>query len=210
MRRRTLSLIVGVALAFATVSSAHLRTVGGSLLDLLVRGDAVVVVEVTGPTEDPPTARTPARRVQGLGGASVPDDLFIQNAPSPMRYAQGQTAIVVVKRGEDGWTSVQLAGEGIVFDGKEPDSAATDYVADLWKATHDAAPDGDLGLLLRRGLRLNHRKLRLLAALDLAEIAHHRPGLSAPARAAIEKDLDDPALDPAVRVALLRALGRTP
>lgn len=210
MRRRALILLAVVSFLLATVSHAHLRAVGGSLLDLLVRGDAVVVVEVVSATEDAPAARTRMRKVQALGGASVPDELVLRNAPSPMRYAKGQTAIVVAVQEDDRWNAIQLAGEGIVFDGATVDPETAAYVSALWKATHAADPDGDLGLLLRTGLRLPHAKLRLLAALDLAEIAHHRPGLSPPARAALEKDLEDPALDPAVRVALTRALGRTP
>ena len=132
---------------------------------------------------------------------------MLRNALSPMRYADGQTAIVVFNEDDGEWQAVQLAGEGLVLDEDRPDPETLAYVGALWKATHEAEPGGDLGLQLRSGLRLPHQKLRLLAALDLAELAHHKPGLSPEARAALRKDLADPALDPAARLALSRALG---
>ena len=191
----------------AAAAGAHLRAVGGSLVDLLARSEGVVLVEVTAATEDAPASRTQMRRIRSLGGVVPPEEFALGNALSPMRYAGGQKAIVVLTRENDRWQAIQLAGEGLVLAPSEPDAATLAYVSALWKATHEAEPDGDLGLQLRGGLRLPHRKLRLLAALDLAELAHHKPGLSPAARAALRKDLEDPELDPAARLALSRALG---
>ena len=187
-------------------SHGHLRSVGGSLIDLLVRSDGVALVEVSSPTAARPAARTRVRTLRSLGGERTPNEFILRNAPSPMRYAAGQRAVVTYERDGDQWRATQLTGEGVVFaSDDEIDPATMAYVADLWTATHDARPDGDLGLLLRRGLRLPHRKLRLLAALDIAEIAHHQPGLSDGARAALLRDLADPELDDAVRLAISRA-----
>lgn len=198
--------VLGLAVAPFGRSHGHVRTVGGSLIELLVRSDGVALVEVSSPTEDRPVARTRVRTLRALGGQRTPDAFPLRNALSPMRYAAGQRAIVTYERDGDQWRATQLAGEGVVFaSGDEVDATTMAYLADLWTATHDATPDGDLGLLLRRGLRLPHPKLRLLAALDIAEIAHHQPGLSDAARAALLRDLDDPALDEAVRLAISRA-----
>ncbi len=185
---------------------SHLSAVGGSLLELLVRADGVAVVEVLSPTEGAPAAQTRVRTIHRLGGLELPGEFALRNAPSPMRYTAGQRAIVTFTRDGDRWKATQLTGEGIVFDEDELDSGTIAYVTDLWTATHDAAPDGDLGLLLRRGLRLPHRKLRVLAALDIAEIAHHQPGLSRAARTALLRDLEDPKLDQDARAPLAQAL----
>lgn len=207
--RHSRSLIALCAVGLiASAAHAHLRAVGGSFLDLLVRGDAVVLVDVMDATEDPPRARTPMRVVEVLGGAGPEDEFLLRNAPSPMRYAKGQKALVVVKREGETWQAIQLAGEGVVFEGDAPGAPTRAYVEALWKATRDADPDGDLGDVLRRGIRLPHQKLRLFAALDLAELAHHQPGLSDRTQAGLRADMEDPDLDPVVRVALSRALGK--
>ena len=202
---------LALALGMVVVApvGAHLRNVGGSLLDLLVRGDALVLLEVASATTDqPPETRVRTARV--FGGDAPPKEFALQSAPSPMRYAKGQRAVVAMQRDHGSWKAVQLAGEGLVFEDAEFDESTADYLAALWTATHEAEPGADLGQTLRRGLELPHRKLRLWAALDLAELAHHRPGLSASVRAEIERDLEDPDLDPAVRLALSRAVGRVP
>ncbi len=212
MRRSSLivwaaSIVVVASIGPPTPAGAHLRAVGGSLLDLLVRSDGVIVVEVLAATQDAPKSHTRVRTRKVLGGRTAPEQFDLQNALSPMRYAAGQTAIVAVQHTGDLWTATQLAGEGLVLGAEGLDPATAQYVAGLWKATHAADPDGDLGLLLRQGLRLPHQKLRLLAALDIAEISHHQPGLSEAARGALLEDLADPDLDPAARLALSRALG---
>jgi len=150
------------------------------------------------------------RALEVLGGEGPEGEFLLRNAPSPMRYAKGQKALVVLKRDKDAWQAIQLAGEGVVFEGDAPGAPTRGYVEALWKATRDADPDGDLGAVLRRGIRLPHQKLRLFAALDIAELAHHQPGLSQETRASLRADLADPDLDPVVRVALSRALGETP
>lgn len=209
-RALTAAIVVLTLGLIAPATFAHLKNVGGSLLDLLASADGVVVALVVEPTQDPPESHTRMHVIQALAGSAPPAEFSLANALSPLRYAKGQRAIVLFSgKGED-LQAVQLAGEGLVVEGESIDPATGDYVAALWKATHEADPDGDLGALLRTGLRLPDRKIRLLAALDIAEIAHHKPGLSESTRAALTKDLADPALDPAARVALSRALGLDP
>lgn len=199
---------VGALLAVVP-AAGHLRNVGGSLLDLLVRSDALVLVEVVRATTDAP-AETRVRTKSVLGGLEPPGEVSVANALSPMRYETGQHAVVALERDEETWRAVQLTGEGLVLDESELDAETASYLEALWTATHDAASQGDLGRTLRGGLRLPHRQLRLWAALDLAELAHHRPGLSADVRKALAGDLEDPDLDPAVRMAVERALDGGP
>ncbi len=206
----TFATVLLLALAEPLAATAHLRPVGGSLLELLRRADGAAIVEVLEATRDGAEPDTRVAPRKSLGGDAPTTDFRLRSAPSPMRYGAGQTAIVFVEREGDRWRAVQSAGEGLVFEAGELDAKTEEYVSSLWEAVHGGHADADLGLLLRAGLRLPHRKLRLLAAQDVAELAHHPPGLSAEALGAMRADREEPDLDPVVRLTLSRALGSPP
>ena len=202
--------VCALAVATGSTAQAHLRTVGGSLLDLLARGDGVVVARVIEATQDAPESHTRMRRLESLGGEAPRGEFLLGNASSPLRYAKDQRAIVVLKRSRDRWIAAQVAGEGLVLADEKRDRATAAYVASLWKAVQALEPPPDMAERLRPGLELPHQKIRLLSAFDIAELAHHPPGLTPATRRALYEDLEDPNFDPAARVVLSGALGALP
>ena len=188
-------------------AESHQRHVGGSLLALMVRADGFAFVQTLEPTQKPPAAYTRVLLRQALGGKAPSGSFLLRSATSPARYPADQNAIVLFKQRGDQWHGVQLLGEELVFEQPVLDEETRRWLSALWKATHDASPKGqDLGGVLRQGLRLPHPKLRQLAALDIEELAHHKPGLTPETQRALKADLEQPDLDPEVRFALSRAL----
>lgn len=208
--RRPALIALAVLVASAGVGLAHLRAIGGSLLELLGRSDGVAFVQVLGATEDMPKSYTRLRVVESIAGEVPTGEFLLRHGRQPMRYAKDQRAIVVLARDESRWQAVQVAGEGLVTDGETLDEPTRRYVSSLWRALREPKPPADLADRLRLGLKLPHEKLRLLAAFDLAELAHHPPGLPASTRRALRGDLEDPDLDPAARLVVTRALDDTP
>ena len=185
----------------------HQRHVGGSLVDLMGRAEGVAFVQTVEATQGPPKAHTSMLLHQSLAGVAPPPRFLLQSVASPARYDANQNAIILFQRQGERWQGVQLFGEELLFEPSRLDEPTQQWLADLWNATHAPKPGApDLGAVLRRGLRLPHAQLRKLAALDIEELSHHKPGLTAATQKALRADLEQTDLDPEVRFALSRAL----
>jgi hypothetical protein len=205
-----------VSLLLPAVASAHLRPPGQSLLRLLAESDAVVVAEVVDGTRDDRDeggrllrSETALRLVRTLAGSGPTSETFrLEAAPPALRYAAGQNAIVLLARANaadraERWRAVQSTGAGLVLDRPLAADAAA-ALASLWDAarhpTHGGAPSD-----LERLVDAAPRKLAMMAALDLADLAHE--GRLPPDTARSLRDrLSDPALAPELRPILEHAV----
>jgi hypothetical protein len=176
----------------------------------LARADGIVLAEAIESTRDVPSdqgaatqsarvAETPFRMIQRIAGVA-PDGTFPLAAErQPQRYARGQRAILLLSRTSHGWLAVQPAGAGLVLAGPlDRDEAAR--LGEIWSARN--GPPDSLAHSLRRALRSSIAKVRLWAALDLAELVEHGAPLASQTLVALRRDVADPEIDPAVRTAL--------
>ncbi|MBM4268509.1 MAG: hypothetical protein FJ144_18185 [Deltaproteobacteria bacterium] len=201
-------------LVSTTVASAHLRPVGGSLVELVGAADAIVLAEAVAATVDrrDPVAGTVAetrfRTVEKIAGAESGETFTVSAGVPPLRYAPGQRAFVLLERSAGGWQATQPAGMGLVLSSADTPAESVSILAALFDATRAEEPRADdLAPILRRAARAPHPKIRLMAALDLAELVHH-DRLVVTEKAATRALLDDPDLDRAARTPLAAAFAR--
>jgi hypothetical protein len=188
--------------------------VGGSLVELVAAADAIVLAEAVAATVDhrDPAAGTVAetrfRIVEKVAGEEPSETFTVSAGVPPLRYAPGQRAFVLLGRSASGWHATQPAGMGLVLSSGGTPVETASILAALFDTTRAEEPRADdLAPILRRAARAPHPKVRLMAALDLAELVHH-DRLVVTERAATRALLADPALDRAARTPLAAAFGR--
>ena len=203
---------------------AHLRRIGESLVGLLAASDAVVVAEATAGTRDERDSssrllrsETSFRLRRTIAGRGPESETFTLAArPPPLRYASGQVAIVLVVRdrggelaardgaGTDRWRAVQGTGAGLVLSDGALSEEVERSLAELWSAARSKSSEAAAGALARL-LEGAPRKLALMAALDLADLAHEGR-LPESVASELRTRLADPELAPELRPVLEHAL----
>lgn len=181
-----------------------------------------MIAEATAATHDERTpegrllfARTPFVLRATIAGVSPPERFDAIASPPVLRYPAGRAAIVALAHpvqegapsGDEpvAWRALQGPGAALVLT--DPlDPAVRRDLALLWNAAkRPAAPRKRLAEPLARLLTREPRRLALLAAVDLAELAHTGE-LPAGVRRVLLERLRDPALWPEIRPLLEHAL----
>lgn len=210
-------------LARVPEADAHLRRIGESLLAILARSDTLVLAQATAATQDERDASGRLERswtpfaLRGTIAGVPPEERFSVVSPPPaLRYAARQVAIVGLAREPASasgatWGAVQGPGAGLLATSPVEDRVYA-TLTELWRTLHAgraASASASTAELLARLLDATPRRLALLAAFDLADLAHGGP-LPSEAVRTIRDRLADPALQPELRPLLEHALEPAP
>ncbi len=211
-------------LLVASAARAHLAIGGRSLVDLcnlsstLVLGRAVAATaETGGEVHQARTTFLVERKIEGKGPAAG-TRIELLGGSAPARYAAGEEALLFLAEapsagGAARWTAVQRAGGRLVLaTGDALVASDVQELAALCAAAHRGATQGEAGLATTAALieLLDARVegVRLLAALDLLERAHHPDLFSPAARGRLAGPDHAGARDPRIR-ALVPSITRT-
>ncbi len=210
-------------LLVASAARAHLAIGGRSLVGLchlssaLVLGRAVAATAEAGAeVHEAHTTFLVEREIQGKGPLAG-TRIELLGGPVPARYAAGEEALIFLTAGGAGdvarWTAVQRAGGRLVLRaGDALDAKEARTLAALCVAAHRGATQGEAGLATTAALieLLDARVegVRLLAALDLLERAHHPDLFSPAARGRLTGPDPAGASDPRIR-ALVPSITQT-
>lgn len=207
MRRCTL-LAVAVLLLFgwATDAAAHVPELRGRLVDLVGRSDAIAVGTVLSSVPIDKRLNTTTVRLDAVFSGALESGATVSFASRP-RFAAGRRFVFFLGRGA---ALECLQESGTVFPAEPAaDAAYRQTVQSIGAALRGAAAERDAALraALIPALSAPAPALRYYAVLDFAALTHH--GLTDAERRQLQRLVDDPSTDPAIRPVLAGLLHRS-
>jgi hypothetical protein len=208
MRRCTLCAVaVLLLLGWVTDAAAHVPELRGRLVDLVGRSDAIAVGTVTSSVPVDKRLNTTTVRLDAVFSGALESGATLSFASRP-RFAAGRRFVFFL--GRNGTALECLQESGTVFPTDSADDAAyRQTVLAIAAALRGAAGERDAALraALIPALSAPASALRYYAVLDFAALTHH--GLSGEERQQLQRLVDDPATDPAIRPVIAGLLHRS-
>ncbi len=197
---------LGIGLVAASPAAAHIPSLRGHLIELVRGSDLVVAGTVLSEAADGPGRRLTTIRVESvLAGKAEEKQLRFRGRT---RFVPQRRYVFFLQRAGDVIECPQ--GSGTLFPASAEDDAAYRAAVDRIRRALGQPPDLQAEAMraaLIATLTATPQSLRYHAAFDLAAVGSHDGPPTLAQRAALNRLLDDPQLDPALRpflTALLR------
>lgn len=208
MRRRTpRAVAVVLLLGWVTDAAAHVPELRGRLVDLVGRSDAIAVGTVVSSVPVDQRRNTTTVRLDGVFSGALETGATVSFESRP-RFAAGRRFVFFL--GRDGTVLECLQESGTVFPtDAAADAAYRQTILAIAAALRGAAAERDAALraALIPALSAHAPALRYYAVLDFAALTHH--GLTDEERRQLQRLVDDPSADPAIRPVIAGLLHRS-